>query len=97
MGWPSTENELEAWSPSPWKRPFESAATPGDESVTSELSDDDWLSRGSLLNELRSRSVWKVESFSNRSLAVTLTTVEVSPTVRVLFTVIGTNDRTSMS
>ena len=29
MGWPSTENEFEAWSPSPWNRPFESAATPG--------------------------------------------------------------------
>ena len=30
MGWPSTEKELEAWSPRPWKRPLESAATPGD-------------------------------------------------------------------
>src|SRR5579862_7525944 len=41
---PSTENELDAWSPRPWKRPLESAETPGVVAVTSELSDEDWLS-----------------------------------------------------
>src|ERR1700742_2423191 len=34
MAWPSMEKEFEAWSPRPWKRPLESAATPGEASVT---------------------------------------------------------------
>src|ERR1700689_3029845 len=57
MGWPSTENEFSAWSPSPWNRPLESAEMPGDDSVTRELTDDDALSRGSLWNDPRSMSV----------------------------------------
>src|SRR6266700_121527 len=57
IGWPSTEKEFEAWSPSPWKRPFESAATPGEASVTSELKEEDVLSRGNLSNSPRSTSV----------------------------------------
>ena len=64
MDWPSTEKELEAWSPRPWKRPLESAATPGVVSVTSELSVDDALSSGTLLNRSRSTSMWKVGSSS---------------------------------
>jgi len=36
MDWPSTEKELEAWSPMPWNMPLESAETPGEESVTSD-------------------------------------------------------------
>jgi hypothetical protein len=63
MAWPSTEKEFDAWSPRPWKSPLESAATPGELSVTSELTEDDSLSSGSLSIALRSRSVWKVESF----------------------------------
>ena len=51
MGWPSTEKEFEAWSPNPWKRPFESAATPGDARVTSELRVDEALSSGSLVEQ----------------------------------------------
>ena len=47
MGWPSMLNELEAWSPRPWKRPLESAATPGEASVTRELREEDALSSGS--------------------------------------------------
>ena len=61
------ENELEAWSPRPWKRPLESAATPGVVSVTSELSVEDWLSSGTLMNRSRSTSIWKVGSSSIRS------------------------------
>src|SRR5207244_8274410 len=51
IGWPSSENEFSAWSPSPWKRPLESAAIPGVASVTSELTEEDWLSSGSLSNK----------------------------------------------
>ena len=40
---------------------------PGDVSVTSELTDEDWLSSGSSVNSSRSTSVWNVGSFSNRS------------------------------
>ena len=57
IGWPSTENEFSAWSPRPWNRPFESAAIPGEDNVTSELTDDDRLSRGILSNNPRSTSV----------------------------------------
>src|SRR5664279_3690627 len=48
IGWPSRENEFSAWSPSPWNRPLESAAIPGDDRVTSELNSEDGLSSGSL-------------------------------------------------
>jgi hypothetical protein len=67
MGWPSMENELEAWSPSPWKRPFESAAMPGEASVTRELSVDDSLSSGIFSNRSRSTSVCPTGSVSIRS------------------------------
>src|ERR1700732_756612 len=59
IGWPSTENEFSAWSPSPWNRPLESAAIPGEESVTSELTEDDALSRGILSNSSFDGSVGK--------------------------------------
>src|SRR5208282_5009275 len=78
IGWPSTENEFSAWSPRPWKRPLESAAIPGVESVTSELRDDEELSSGSLSNRFRSISEWKVGSFSSRSSPASLCTVTVS-------------------
>jgi len=39
------------------KEPFESAETPGDESVTIELSDDEALSRGIFSIMVRSTSV----------------------------------------
>ncbi len=98
IGWPSMENEFDAWSPRPWKRPFESAATPGEDRVTSELSEEDWLSSGSLLNASRSRSVWNVESFSSRSpLVFTSTVVEDPSTAKVVFSETGTVDRTSTS
>src|SRR5580698_1459410 len=57
IGWPSTEKEFSAWSPSPWNKPLESAATPGVDSVTSELTDDEALSSGMRSNSLRSTSV----------------------------------------
>jgi hypothetical protein len=38
------------WVAHPWNSPFESAVIPGVESVTSELTDEDWLSSGSLSN-----------------------------------------------
>src|SRR5208283_5504241 len=86
IGWPSTENEFSAWSPIPWKRPLESAAIPGVERVTSELSDDDALSKGSLSNNSLSMSEWKVGSFSTRSPAASTVTVSelvATPKVRV--------------
>src|SRR3984885_14906408 len=97
IGWRRWAEGVDAGSPWPWKRPLESAATPGEERVTSELSADDWLSSGSLSKEPRSMSVWKLESDSSRSVAVTLTTVDDSPTVRVGLTATGTVDRTSTS
>src|ERR1017187_10792277 len=57
MGWPSTEKELEAWSPMPWNRPLESAETPGEASVTRELTEDEPAS-GILEKRSRSMSVW---------------------------------------
>src|ERR1700685_1773820 len=60
MDWPSTEKEFSAWSPRPWKRPLESDETPGVVAVTRELSEEDWLSRGTLMKRSRSTSVWKV-------------------------------------
>src|ERR1700724_942819 len=72
MGWPSTEKEFSAWSPSPWNRPLESATTPGDTSVTSELTDDDWLSSGSLSVRLVSTSVMKTGIVLNQIGAVSL-------------------------
>src|SRR5580704_9027630 len=81
IDWPSTENEFDAWSPSPWKRPLESADTPGDASVTSELNEEDWLSSGTLLNKSRSTSVCPVGSFSTKSEpASTVTEVDVPVT-----------------
>ncbi len=98
MGWPSTEKEFDAWSPRPWNRPLESAETPGDASVTSELSDEDWLSSGSLSNNCRSTSVWVVGSVSTRSApASTVTDVFACPMTRLNFSSVGTADRTSTS
>src|SRR5580692_10545942 len=80
-GTATTENEFDAWSPSPWKRPLESADTPGDASVTSELNEEDWLSSGTLLNKSRSTSVCPVGSFSTKSEpASTVTEVDVPVT-----------------
>jgi hypothetical protein len=42
--------------------PLESAVSPGVDSVTSELTDDDWLSNGNLANRFLSTSVWKDRS-----------------------------------
>lgn len=65
----------------PWNRPFESAATPGVMRVTSELRDEDWLSKGTLLNRFLSTSVWKVGSFSSKSVAVPSTVTLVGEPV----------------
>src|SRR5580658_2973149 len=99
MGWPSIENELDAWSPNPWKRPFESAETPGEAKVTSELSDEDGLSRGTLSNKARSTSVCVVGSFSTKSppFASTVTVVAVPLTFKLTSAFAGTADRTSTS
>src|ERR1700684_2064203 len=93
IGWPSTENEFSAWSPSPWKRPLESAATPGDVCVTSALTDDDALSSGTSLSGARSTSVCDVEPVSSRSPAASTTTVLLLPASwRLIFRLIGTDD-----
>jgi hypothetical protein len=97
-GWPSTENEFSAWSPSPWKSPFESAVIPGDVWVTRELTDDEALSNGTSLKSWRSMSVCAVESVSRRSPAASTVTVLVAPaSCRLTFRLSGTDDRTSMS
>jgi hypothetical protein len=65
--------------------------TPGVVAVTSELSEEDSLSSGTLIKSSRSTSVWKVGSFSTRSpwastvtvesaLAICMTTFTVVPT-----------------
>ena len=96
IDWPSTENEFEAWSPRPWKRPLESAATPGVESVTSELRPEDSLSNGTLMNCSRSTSVWKVGSVSTRSPdASTVTVCEVPATLRTRLRLVPTTERIS--
>src|ERR1700689_507536 len=98
IGWPSTENEFSAWSPRPWNRPLESAAIPGVESVTRELTEDEALSKGSLSNKFLSTSVWKVGSFSTKSPpASTVTLSEEPATLRPILTSNGTTDRTSTS
>src|SRR5271155_5975527 len=98
MGWPSTENEFSAWSPSPWNKPFESAAIPGVDRVTSELNDDDELSKGSFSNSARSTSVWKVGSVLSKSAPPsTVTELELPAMVKLIFTERGTEDRTSTS
>jgi hypothetical protein len=50
----------------PWNRPLESAATPGEERVTSELSEEDWLSSGTLAKASRSMEVWRLVSLRMR-------------------------------
>ena len=97
MGWPSTEKELDAWSPRPWKRPLESAETPGEARVTSELMDEETLSSGILAKRSRSTSVCPTGSASTRSplVVVTLTTVLAEAICRVVVRAIGTKDCTS--
>jgi len=92
-------NEFEAWSPIPWKRPLESAAIPGVERVTSELSDEVVLSKGSLSNKFLSMSEWKVGSFSSKSAAWASTVTEVvePETWRLTLRLTGTMDRMSTS
>ncbi len=68
----------------PWNRPFESAATPGEASVTSELNDDDWLSSGIFAKASRSIAVCRLVSLRIRSSASTLTTVDSPPTCSAL-------------
>ena len=77
------------------KKTIGSAAIPGDDSVTSELKDEDWLSRGSLSKSCRSTSVWKVGSFSSKSAALsTVTLVDELSTLRLISRVRGTVERT---
>ena len=71
---------------------------PGDANVTSELSDEDWLSSGSLSNIARSTSVWAVESVSIRSPASCTVTLETAvPIFRLTLTGTGIGERTSTS
>ena len=99
MGWPSTENEFSAWSPMPCTRPFESATAPGEASVTSELTDDDWLSRGNFSNSERSMSVCGVDSVSISSppCSVTFTDSLAAATCNATATFTVTCERTSTS
>src|ERR1700752_468007 len=99
MGWPSTENEFSAWSPRPWKRPFESADIPGVARVTNELTDEDWLSKGNLSNKFLSTSVWNVGSFSIKSPALgsPVTCVVELATCNLTVTLTGTDERGSTS
>ena len=67
--------------------------------MTSELTDDDWLSSGSLSNRFLSTSVWNVGSFSTRSppSASTVTAVVDPATASFTDTFTGTEDRGSTS
>src|ERR1700739_1520903 len=94
MDCPSIENELDAWSPGLWKRRLESAATPGVVSVTRELSEEDSLSSGTLMNMSRSTSVWNVGSVSPKSPEDSTVTVELAAaTRRTTFIDVPTADR----
>src|SRR5580704_2732812 len=83
----------------PWKSPLESDDTPGDASVTRELTSDEGDSRGSLSKRPRSISVCAVESCSIRSTAFSVTVIFVVavPNIRVMSMLIGTVERTSTS
>ena len=71
---------------------------PGEASVTSELSDEDWLSSGSLSNRPRSTSVCVVDTVSSRSPAAsTFTVVDAVPSCRLAFTSRGTGVLTATS
>src|ERR1017187_4916020 len=93
------EKEFDAWSPNEWKRPFESAEIPGADNVTKELSDDDWLSSGSLSKRARSTSVWAVGSTSIKSedSVVTVTVVFPPASSRVMLRLTGTPESSSTS
>ena len=71
----------------PWNMPFESAETPGEASVTSELTEEERLSSGIFENRSRSTSVWPTGSASIMSplVVVTSTVVLVAATCRVTF------------
>ena len=79
--------------------PLESAATPGVVKVTSELMEDDALSRGIFENSFRSTSVCAVGSFSTSSepCSDTVTVVADEATFKTAFTVVVTSERTSTS
>ena len=61
----------------PWNMPLESAETPGEASVTTELTDEDRLSSGILLKRSRSTSVWPTGSASTMSPLVVVTSTVV--------------------
>ena len=66
--------------------------------VTRELSDEDWLSRGSLSNMSRSISVCVVDVVSIKSSPASTVSVCVSvPMARLIFNSKGTPDRILMS
>ncbi len=73
-------------------RPLESAATPGEDRVISELNSEEELSSGSLENSCRSTSVWNVGSFSSKSDASPSTvTLSAVPAIwTVIFRASGT-------
>jgi hypothetical protein len=65
-------------------------------SVTSELRPEDSLSSGTLMNNSRSTSVWKVESVSTRSPdASTVTVCEAPATWRTRLRLVPTTERIS--
>src|ERR1041384_5030012 len=65
MGCPSIEYVVCAWSPRGWKKPLESAATPGLLKMIASLSDEPGESAGSFANAVRSRSLWAYGTFSS--------------------------------
>ncbi len=94
-GWLSIENCVCAWSPTGWKKPFESATTPGEASVTT------WfrpavVSTGSFAIRLWSMSVCAVGSRSTSSIDPTTFTDVLKAVVSVrLPRSMGTEVRTS--
>ena len=76
---------------------MESAATPGVESVTSELTEEEELSSGSFSIMARSMSVCREVSFSTRSSPVTVTVVDAPPTSNLMIGETATEERTCTS
>ena len=65
-------------------------------SVTRELSVEDWLSSGTLMNRSRSTSVWKVGSSSIRSPADSTVTVWLPPAICRIRLTVASNRRTNL-
>ena len=79
IGWPSIGKRIGGVVAQAVEQAVGVGRDAGRRRVTSELSEEDWLSSGNFWNSSRSTSVWKVGSFSTRSAAASTVTVVVAP------------------